>query len=136
MIRDVKEKPRGFYAIAIRQDFIAQHYLIGDASETEKERHSHFYRVEVELEGSTLNEQGYLVDILEVESYLKELLACYQDKTLNELPEFRDLNPSIEHFSRIFCEELAGRIKAGTLGAMAVTIWEDEIARASYRMAL
>jgi len=31
---------------------------------------------------------------------------------------------------------LAGRIKANTLGGLVVTIWEDEIARASYRAAL
>jgi 6-pyruvoyltetrahydropterin/6-carboxytetrahydropterin synthase len=136
MIRDVEEKSRGFYAIAIRQDFIAQHYLIGDALETEKERHSHCYRVEVELEGSTLNEQGYLVDIVEVESHLKELLACYQDKTLNELPEFRHLNPSIEHFARILCQALLDRLKAPHLNALTIRVWEGANAWALYRQDL
>lgn len=133
MIRDVEEKSRGFYAVAIRQDFIAQHYLIGDALEPEKQRHSHCYRVEVELEGSTLNEQGYLVDIFEVESHLKELLACYQDKTLNELPEFRDLNPSIEHFARILCQALSDRLKAPNLNALTIRVWEGTNAWALYR---
>ena len=124
------------YTLTIQRDFVAQHYLIGGDWGAENERHSHHYTVEVTLEGDSLDEHGYLVDIVDLTAQLEALVDSYRDQTLNDLLAFADLNPSIEHFSRIFCTELADRIKAGTLGAMAVTIWEDEIARASYRTTL
>ncbi len=52
---------------------------------------------------------------------------------LNDLPEFAGLNPSIEHFARIFCRQLKDRIKAATLTALQVKIWETGIAWAAYR---
>jgi len=77
------------YTVAVRRDFIAQHYLIGGDWGAE-----------------------------------------------NELPEFEGLNPSIEHFARILCRSLAGRLKAPNLAAITVKIWENEIAWARYRLAL
>ncbi len=60
----------------------------------ENQRHSHHYRVEVQLEGTELDQHGYLVDIVDIETQLEALVAYYRDKTLNELPEFKDLNPA------------------------------------------
>jgi 6-pyruvoyltetrahydropterin/6-carboxytetrahydropterin synthase len=130
------------YTVAVKRDFIAQHYLIGGDWGAENEWHSHHYFVEVQLHGRLLDKHGYLVDIVDIELHLDALVALYQDKTLNDLPEFtgthagEELNPSIEHFSRIFCEQLAGRIKAGTLTAITLKIWENDIAWASYQMAI
>ena len=88
MIHDPHRVPHPPYAIAIRRDFIGQHYLRGDAVASEKIAHSHHYGVEVRVDGSDLNEDGYLVDILEIESHLQDLIGRYQDRTLNDLPEF------------------------------------------------
>ena len=123
------------YTVAVKRDFVAQHYLIGGDWGAENEWHSHHYAVEIQLHGQSLDRHGYLVDIVDIEHNLDALVAYYQDKTLNDLPEFAGLNPSIEHFSRIFCEQLAGRIKAETLAAMSLKIWENDIAWASYQMA-
>ncbi len=121
------------YTVAVKRDFVAQHFLIGGDWGPENEWHSHHYVVEVQLEGSTLDQHGYLVDIVDIEHHLEALVATYKDKTLNELPAFEGLNPSIEHFSRIFWEALAARIQAPTLSSMVVKLWENEIAWASYR---
>ena len=127
---------RSSYTVAIKQDLIAQHYLIGDASESEKRRHSHCYQVEVQLEGPALNELGYLVDIDEIESLLKEVLARYEDKTLNDLPEFKGLNPSIEHLARTICHHLSDRLKAPNVKALTVRVWETANAWGLYRQDL
>ena len=124
------------YKVAVKRDFVSQHYLIGGDWGAENEKHSHHYQVEVRLEGAALDRHGYLVDIVDIEHQLEALVGHYQDKTLNDLPEFAGLNPSIEHFSRIFCQTLAGRIRAENLSAMEVVIWENDIAWASYRQAL
>ena len=124
------------YTVAVKRDFVGQHFLIGGDWGPENEWHSHHYYVEVQLHGDKLDKHGYLVDIEDIEENLDALVAYYKDKTLNELPEFEGLNPSIEHFSRIFCHGLAERIKADTLTSMTVQIWENEIAWASFSLTL
>lgn len=121
------------YTVAVARDFVAQHFLIGGDWGPENIKHSHHYQVELQLEGEILNEHGYLVDIADIEAHLETLVAYYRDQTLNDLPEFKDRNPSIEHFSRILCQQLSSRIQASNLQAICVKIWENNIAWASYR---
>lgn len=121
------------YTLAVKRDFVAQHYLIGGDWGAENQWHSHHYQLELMLEGATLDRHGYLVDIVDVEHNLSALVAYYRDKTLNDLPEFAGLNPSIEHFTRIACLALATAIQAPNLTALTVKIWENEIAWAAYR---
>lgn len=120
------------YTLRVRRDFVAQHYLTVPDCGPENERHSHHFEVEVLLEGSELNEHGYLVDITTIEEAMEELVGRYRDATLNDLPEFDGLNPSIEHFARIFCTSLQDRLPGESFEAMAVKIWEDENAWASF----
>lgn len=122
----------GTYAMTVRTDFIAQHFLIGGDWGPENERNSHHYVLEVRLDGSELNEHGYLVDIVQVEAELRDLRADYADRLLNDLPEFTGLNPSIEHFARIVCQRLAERLKAPNLTGIGVRLWENDLASASY----
>lgn len=121
------------YRVAVKRDFIAQHYLIGGDWGPENELHAHHYQVEVQLEGTELDQHGYLVDIVAIEASLEALTERYRDRTLNDLPEFAGLNPSIEHFSRILCESLAAKLDTPNLNALSVILWENEIAWASYR---
>jgi 6-pyruvoyltetrahydropterin/6-carboxytetrahydropterin synthase len=67
---------------------------------------------------------------------LDRLVNFYRDKTLNELPEFKDLNPSIEHFARILCQNLAAHIPTDQLDALSVKIWENDMAWAEFRKKL
>jgi 6-pyruvoyltetrahydropterin/6-carboxytetrahydropterin synthase len=121
------------YVVAVKRDFDAQHFLIGGDWGPENELHSHHYQVEAQLEGSHLNQHGYLVDIVDIEFHLENLIAAYRNKTLNELQEFAGLNPSIENFARIICRSLSAEIKASNLSAITISLWENEIAWASFR---
>ena len=121
------------YTVSVKRDFIAQHYLIGGDWGAENEAHSHHYQVELKLHGQALDRHGYLVDIVDIENALNALVDHYRDQTLNDLPEFADLNPSIEHFSRILCKSLAAHIRAENIRSITVKLWENEIAWASFR---
>lgn len=122
------------YTVAVKRSFVAQHFLFGGDWGSENELHSHHYVIELQLEGATLDQHGYLVDIVDIETNLDALVTEYRDKTLNELPAFAGKNPSIEHFSRILCETLNERIAAPNISAFVVKLWENEIAWASYRL--
>ena len=122
------------YTTAVKRDFIAQHFLVGGDWGAENQLHSHHYAVELQLEGATLDRHGYLVDIVEIEAALEALVAAYRDHTLNDLPEFKSLNPSIEHFARIVAQRLSTQISASNVGALTVKLWENEIAWTSFRL--
>ena len=124
------------YQLAVQRDFVAQHYLIGGDWGDENELHSHHYQLEVTVQAGTLNQHGYLVDIVELEGELEALIAKYRDKTLNDLIQFEGLNPSLEHFSRILAQELTSQIDTSNLLALTVSLWEDKIAWASFQMEL
>ncbi len=120
------------YTVAVRRDFIAQHFLIGGDWGPENRKHSHHYVVEVQLSGPELDRHGYLVDIVDIEARLDALVQRYRDATLNDLEEFAGLNPSIEHFARIFCTRFVDGLDAPTVQQVSVKIWENDIAWASY----
>lgn len=121
------------YTVAVQRKFVAQHFLVGGDWGAENEWHSHHYVVELQLEGASLDQHGYLVDIVDIEHHLNQIVAYYKDQTLNDLPEFAGLNPSIEHFCRLIAQSLAQKITAPNLSGLTVKIWENEIAWASYR---
>ena len=122
------------YTVAIKRDFVAQHFLIGGDWGAENELHSHHYWLELQLEGAELDRHGYLVDIVDIETQVEALVAYYRDQTLNDLLEFAGLNPSIEHFARILGTTLNERIRAKNVTALTVQVWENEIAWAAYRL--
>ena len=122
------------YTLAVRRNFIARHYLIGGDWGPENFPNSHHYVLELQLSGESLDQHGYLVDILDVEKHLNELVAHYKEQMLNDLPEFAGLNPSIEHFSRILCIALNERIQAPNITRFKVTLWENETAWVSYKI--
>ena len=120
------------YALAIRRDFIARHFLIGGDWGPENYPNSHHYVLELQLEGAELDSHGYLVDIVEVERALDVLVSSYAEKMLNDLPEFKDLNPSLEHFARIVATAMSERITAANIASLKVVLWENDSAWASF----
>ena len=122
------------YTLAVKRDFVAQHALIGGDWGAENQPHSHHYVLELQLEGTDLDQHGYLVDIVDVEQRLGALIARYRDHFLNDFPEFSGLNPSLERFARILCVALNEGIAASNIQTVRVVLWENEIAWASYQV--
>ncbi len=122
------------HQLAITRDFFAQHFLIGGDWGKENQKHSHHYKVEVRIEAPELNEHGYLVDIVELEAALRQIIATVADKTLNDLPPFQGLNPSLERFARIIWQALAEKLKLDS-GGLSVKLWENDSDWAAYRLA-
>lgn len=120
------------YTLGVRRQFIARHFLIGGDWGLENFPNSHHYILELQLEGAELDQHGYVVDIVNVETHLDEVVNYYKDQMLNEKPEFEGLNPSIEHFSRILCKTLSEKISAKNISAIKVVLWENESAWAAY----
>jgi 6-pyruvoyltetrahydropterin/6-carboxytetrahydropterin synthase len=120
------------YTLGVRREFIARHFLIGGDWGPENFPNSHHYTLELVLEGSDLDQHGYLVDIVDVENHLDEVVGYYREQMLNDKPEFAGLNPSIEHFARILAATLNERIEAKNITGLKVVLWEHQNAWAAY----
>jgi 6-pyruvoyltetrahydropterin/6-carboxytetrahydropterin synthase len=128
----ITHEPR--YSVTVKRQLIAQHFLVGGDWGRENELNSHRYEIQARYEGSSLDRHGFLVDIEAIDGMLDGLVDRYRDRTLNELPEFDGLNPSVEHFARILSDRLV--ITAPNVDGLEVTVWEDDAASAAYRRTL
>jgi len=122
------------YTVAVKQNFIAQHFLVGGDWGEENSLHSHDYQLELQLHGDSLDFHGYLVDIVDIEKILQMVITHFSVRILNDLPEFSELNPSIENFSRILCFFVSAQIKAPNVQKIVIKLWEKDIAWAAYQM--
>jgi len=120
------------YTVSVKREFDAHHFLVGGDWGDENRKHAHHYEVTARLEGLELDLHGYLADIADIEKRLDTLVGHFRGKTLNELPEFSGLNPSIEHFSRVFCDAFSKGLEH-TIEAVTVIIAENSNACASFR---
>ncbi len=121
------------HSLMLRKSFIAQHFLIGKDFGQENFKHSHHYRFELELENVELDQYNYLIDIVDLRKQVDEIIGYFQDKTLNDLPEFQEQNPSLELFSKILCHKFKKSFQFPAQSQLTVRLWEDDIAQASYR---
>jgi 6-pyruvoyltetrahydropterin/6-carboxytetrahydropterin synthase len=124
------------YEVAVSKTFNASHHLTGGDWGEENMPHTHPYKVEVQLSGASLDRFGYLVDICLIDQIMDDLVSYFADTDLNELPEFAELNPSIEHFSRIWCHRLLDRLDTVSLATISVRIWESSVSWSKYTKTL
>lgn len=121
------------YTLGLSRDFKARHFLVGGDWGPENDPHDHAYRVEIRLGSEALDPHGYIVDLDDLNPLLDRVVDRYQDRLLNDLPEFAGLNPSIEHLSRLFFQRLAEGLEGQDVRLIEVRIWETDKAWASYR---
>ncbi len=121
------------YTLGLSRDFKARHFLVGGDWGPENDPHEHAYRVEIRLASEALDQHGYIVDLDDLNPLLDRVVDRYQDRLLNDLPEFAGLNPSIEHLSRFFFQRLADGLEGQDVKLIEVRIWETDKAWASYR---
>ncbi|HSC68779.1 MAG TPA: 6-carboxytetrahydropterin synthase [Cellvibrio sp.] len=121
------------YTVAVTREFIANHFLVGGDWGAENHPHAHHFVVEISIEGSQLDQHGYLVDIVDIEAALDKTVHYFRDSLLNDKPEFAGLNPSIEHFSRIISEQMIGRVRPLGNASLNVKLWENATCWAAYR---
>ena len=120
------------YEITITRSFSAAHVLkdIGGRCEG---LHGHNFDVEVSLAAVDLNKEGLLIDFRILKGWTDEILDCLDHKHLNDLPYFKDKNPSAENLARFIYDRISDKVKLKNIDVSRVTVWESEKARATYR---
>lgn len=118
------------YRLCFQSEFTARHKLVGGDWGPENQLHGHPYRLEWELAAASLDEHGFLVDLVHVEQALDGVVKRYRDAVLNDLPEFAEANPSLERFARVLWDRLSPALPHGV--SSSVRLWEGPSAWAGY----
>ena len=117
------------YELAIKGDFAAAHVLRGYEGNC-KNLHGHTWKVEVVIVGEDLDRIGMVMDFKIVKKKLKDFLCRLDHIYLNDLPAFKDINPTTEHLAKYIFEEFAPECLP--LHIKRVQIWESDSASVTY----
>jgi len=120
------------FEISVEETFAARHALRHYHGKCEKV-HGHNYKVQVTVEGQSLNEAGLLMDFTELKRLLHSVVDRLDHEFLNDVPPFDKLNPSAENMARYFHEELSKGITSADLRVSSVKLWETDTSIATYR---
>ncbi len=119
------------YELRIITQFAAAHRLENFYGKCEA-LHGHNWKVEVFLMGNRLDNAGLLMDFGQVKARTRELLEEFDHKYLNELPAFRDQNPSSENLARYLFERLGATLNQDGVKVCRVSVWESDTSCATY----
>ena len=119
------------YEITTKKTFSAAHNLkdIGGRCE---ELHGHNFTVEVSVVSKKLNEEGLLIDFRILEGWIEEILEELDHKFLNDIPYFKDINPSSENIAKYIYDRIYEKVNFEKVKVSRITVWESENARVSY----
>jgi 6-pyruvoyltetrahydropterin/6-carboxytetrahydropterin synthase len=119
------------YELKIVTDFSAAHRLENFCGKCES-LHGHNWKVEVFLRGDRLDNAGLVRDFGVVKAKTREVLAELDHQYLNDLPIFRQQNPSSENLARYLFERLGTTLNDGSVQVSRVSVWESDTSCASY----
>ncbi len=119
------------FKLMIHTSFAAAHCLTHYQGDCEN-LHGHNWKVDVSITARDLDRAGLGIDFKVLKRETKELLQTLDHKYLNQLPPFLDISPSSEHIARHLYQELARRLNDGNVTVQEVTVWESDVARATY----
>ena len=119
------------YEIWVRSSFSGAHHLRDYGGKCE-DLHGHNWVVEVLIKCEGLNEIGLGVDFVEVKKKLSEVMEKLDHKDLNNLPFFKEKNPSAENIAGFIYSELKNKIKGPGINLSKVLVKESENTGVSY----
>ena len=118
------------YRLSVYDYFSSAHQLVGYEGKCE-ELHGHNWKVEIELEGTELDNVGMLMDFKIAKSMLKEILDEMDHKFLNNLEQFKDINPSSELVAKHVYNRVKEKLPKG-IRISSTSVWESERSKAVY----
>lgn len=131
------------YSVNTRDHFMIAHSFQGDVFGPAQRLHGATYVVDVEYRRESLDDDGVVVDIGRASEVLREVLAEFNYRNLDEVPAFSGRNTTTEFLARELFDRIVGRIRAGELGpgaagltSLRVVLHESHVAWAAYESTL
>jgi 6-pyruvoyltetrahydropterin/6-carboxytetrahydropterin synthase len=119
------------FEVMIQETFSAAHRLLEYGGKCEN-LHGHNWRIDVVVRAENPDELGLVMDFRTLKENTREVLAELDHAFLNELPAFRDRNPSSEYIAKYIFEKLTGKLSGEAARIARVSVWESDHACATY----
>lgn len=124
------------FEITIHSEFSAAHFIKyseTDFFDTEKceKIHGHNYKVEIRICSKKLNPDGMVLDFRKLKKITNEVVSCLDHQILNDLPFFKDCNPTAENIAFFLYNQISQRIPSN-ITLYSVTVWETPNSAATY----
>lgn len=117
------------YELTIRGDFASAHFIPGYEGKC-RNLHGHTWRLEVTVESEKLDPLGMVVDFKVIKQQLKDFLMRIDHVCLNDLPYFKEHNPTTENLAKYIFDEF-GKI-VHPLKVQKVRVWESDTSDVTY----
>lgn len=118
------------FELVVETDFSAAHNLREYKGQCER-LHGHNWKVQVVLKAEKLDTLGMVMDFRDAKRVIGEIINRFDHVYLNELQDFKILNPTTENLSKILYDELKNALPSGVKVAR-VTTWESDRCGAAY----
>jgi 6-pyruvoyltetrahydropterin/6-carboxytetrahydropterin synthase len=119
------------FELDITREFSAAHRLAGYNGLCSA-LHGHNWTVQVFIRAKQLDEIGIAADFTVIKRELSAILADFDHKYLNELPDFQGINPTSENIARILFEKLDAAIDIPGVKLDRVRVCESPTSGATY----
>ena len=113
------------YKLKVTSNFSAAHRLDGYQGDCAN-LHGHNWRVQVGIICLEQDDIGLTIDFKEVKKRLNQVVSELDHKLLNDLPWFRDKNPTSEELARHLYFRLKESFNNLSCQIAEVEIWESE----------
>ncbi len=119
------------YEVTIETGFSAAHFLRNYEGKCEK-LHGHNWKVQITVSAGKLDEKGLAIDFRNLREIANKFIEKFDHANLNDLPEFREQNPTTENIARIIFEKFEDAINGELVQVKEVRVGESDGNWASY----
>ncbi|MFC1541248.1 6-carboxytetrahydropterin synthase QueD [Candidatus Latescibacterota bacterium] len=120
------------FELCVDSHFAAAHSLReykGDCARI----HGHTWRVTVCVGADDSDETGICIDFKDVSAALDMITAKFDHRNLNDLEQFRDINPTAENLAKYIFDRLSEKLNSDAVTVLSVTVAESDKYRVTYR---
>ena len=117
------------FELSIKGDIASAHYLRGYEGKC-KDLHGHTWKIEVIIASNQLDAIGMVADFAVLKRQLKEFLMAIDHVCLNDLPYFKEVNPTTENIAKYIYTNFSQTV--APLKIKEVQVWESDLASVVY----
>lgn len=119
------------YTLKVVSDFASAHTL-RDYPGACSRMHGHNWKVETEVEATTLDKVGMGIDFKAIRRATEALTDKLDHRYLNEIAPFDEVNPTAENIAAFLFKGLSETLNSDHIKVKAITLWETERACVRY----
>ena len=121
------------FELVVNGSFEAAHRLVDYPGKCNR-LHGHSWIVEMSVSGNKLDSIGMVADFKTLKSMLMTVLDAMDHQYLNELPQFKNQNPTAEHLAQYIYETIEqDELFTGNCKLNYIKVWESPKAAVIYR---